>query len=364
MLAAVVLGTTAAASYAAKGMELGVQDDGAFVTELGLKRSKALGLADKLFVSRIRVNLPWSAIVNSPRKTKRPKHRHYDFTSYDALYNKARKHGIRLQLTISGFAPAWATGNHTVGGYKVKVSYFKEFVKALVKHFRRAADRYSIWNEPNYISWLGPLSSSAKTYHDMYKTAYSEIHKKDPTAKILIGETAPYEQSGRSIAPLRFLRDVLSHGSLKADGYAHHPYDFRHSVSYKYPGGDNVTIATLSRLTSQLDSLARSHKLTTPKGKRLNVYLTEYGYMASGKYKVKDSTRAKYVVSAFQRALDNSRVKEMTHYLLVKPPPRSDFFDTSIVSKKSGKQSKTFKALAKWAKQQAQKKRIKRPIPR
>jgi GH35 family endo-1,4-beta-xylanase len=359
------LGMSGAPAHAAKGMEMALQDDGAFVTELGLKRSTALGLADKLFTSRIRTNIPWSAVVNSPKHKSRPKHRHYDFTSYDALYRKALNHRIKLQVTISGFAPAWATGNHKIGGYKIKVKYFKEFVDKVARHFKHHVDRYSVWNEPNYISWNGPLSSSAKTYRSMYQTAYKEIRKIDPAAKILIGETAPYSQSGRSIAPLKFIRDVVKKGPLKADGYAHHPYDFRHSVTYKYPGGDNVTIATLGRLTSQLSKLAKSHKLATPAGNALPVYLTEYGYMASGHYKVSDSKRAKYVKHAFQVALDNSHVKEMLQYLLVKPPPRSDFFDTSIVSKKHGKVrlSKTFKALQRWAKSEAGKKRIARRTP-
>jgi hypothetical protein len=352
-----------APAHAAKGMEIALQDDGAFVSEYSIKRKKALGLADKLFVSRIRVNLPWSAIVNSPRKKKRPKKRHYDFTSYDALYRKAKQHGIKLQVTISGFAPAWATGDHKIGGYKIKTKYFKEFAHAVAKHFRLAADRYSVWNEGNYKSWNGPLSSAAKTYRSLYQIAYREIRKTDPRAKILIGETAPYAQSGRSIAPLKFIRDVVKPGPLKADGYAHHPYDFRHSIDYRYPGSDNVTISTLSRLTGQLDKLAKSKRLTTPAGKPLDVYLTEYGYMASGRYKVSESRRAKYVTKAFQIALDNPRVKQMLQYLLVKPPPQSDFFDTSIVGKKT-KLSKTFKALASWAKKQASRKKIARRLPR
>jgi GH35 family endo-1,4-beta-xylanase len=354
--------TLGAPAHAAKGMEIALQDDGAFVSEYSIKRKKALGLADKLFVSRIRVNLPWSAIVNSPRKKKRPKKRHYDFTSYDALYRKAKQHGIKLQVTISGFAPAWATGNHKIGGYKIKTKYFKEFAHAVAKHFRLAADRYSVYNEANYVSWNGPLSSAAKTYRELYKIAYKEIRKTDPRAKILIGETAPYAQSGRSIAPLKFIRDVVKPGPLKADGYAHHPYDFRHSIDYRYPGSDNVTISSLSRLTKQLDKLAKSKRLTTPAGKPLDVYLTEYGYMASGRYRVSESRRAKYVTKAFQIALDNPRVKQMLQYLLVKPADRNLRFDTSIVSKKKGKPSKTFKALASWAKKRNAEKKIARRV--
>ena len=374
VLAAAALALAGSPAYAAKGMEVAVQDDSVFVSEIGMKRKPGLSLADKLVVTRIRVNVPWSTVVlcgakkkraakkKCPKLKKRPKDVRYDFTSYDALINKALSHGMKLQLTISGFAPAWATGNHKVGGYKINVKYFKGFVRAVAQHFRGHIDRYAIWNEPNYISWLGPLKSGAKTYRSMYKTAYSQIRSIDPAAKILFGETAPYAQSKRSTAPLKFIRDVVKGQRFRADGFSHHPYDFRHSINYKYPGKDNVTITGLGRLVKQLDKLAKRKELRDEKGKALNVYLTEYGYMASGKYKVKDSKRASYLTKAFQIALDNSRVKQMLQYLLVKPPPRGAFFDTSIVSK-SGKPSKVFNSLAGWAKKQAKAKKIARRLP-
>jgi GH35 family endo-1,4-beta-xylanase len=363
-LAAIVLvaslGASAPSVHAGKGMELGVQDDPAFVSERGLKRKPALKLADRLYSTWLRVNLPWASIVNSPKAKKRPKHPKYDFTSYDELFNRARGHGIKLQLTISGFAPAWATGNHKKGCYRINVKYFNEYVRAIAKHFKGLIERYSIWNEPNYISWNGPLKSGPKTYRKMYKAAYSTIKKIDPKAKVFIGETSPYAQSRRATAPMKFMRAVVKGEHLKADGYAHHPYDFRHGVDYRYPGKDNATIKTIKNLTRQLDKFGHSGQLTTPSGKRLDVYLTEYGYMGSGKYKVPDSKRSKYLVKAYQMALSNSRVKQMLHYLLVKPPRTGLFFDTSIV-KKGGKPTKAFKALAKWSKQQAEAKKIALP---
>jgi Cellulase (glycosyl hydrolase family 5) len=363
LLALVVVLTTfafacASALGAAKPMEIGLQDDGAFLAQIGLKRSKALSLAEQLKVTRIRVNVAWAKVVRGANKKKRPKHRKYDFTSYDKLLVAAKKRGIKLQVNITGMAPAWATNNHKVGGDRPNVKYFKEFARVVVKHFRRNVDRYAIWNEPNYKAWLGPLKASPKIYHQIYDTSYDLVRKYDPSAKILIGETAPYSQSGRSTAPLSWLRKVVHYGRLRADGYAHHPYDFRHPVDYHYPGSDNVTMSGISRLTKQLDKLKKQKKLMTRKGKALDVYLTEYGYMRSGKYKVSESTRAKYMTRAFQWALDNPRVKQMTQYLLVRPPWSKEEFDTALVSTKKGKPSKTFRALAKWAKKQAAKRKI------
>jgi GH35 family endo-1,4-beta-xylanase len=356
------LGVSAKPAHAAKGMEVGLVDDPAFVSERGLKRKPALKLADRLYTTWLRVNIPWNKVVRSPKKKKRPKHPKYDFTSYDVLFNNARTHGIKLQLTISGFAPAWATGNHKIGCYKINVKYFNGYVRALVKHFKGNIERYSIWNEPNYVSWNGPLSQGPKRYRQMYKAGYKTIKGIDHHAKVFIGETSPYGQSGRATAPMKFMRSVLKGEHLKADGYAHHPYDFRHGIDYRYPGKDNATIKTLKNLTRQLDKFGHSGQLTTPSGKRLDVYLTEYGYMGSGKYKVPEKKRAKYLTKAFQIALDNSRVKEMIHYLLVKPPHTGLFFDTSIV-KKGGKRTKSFNALAGWAHKQAKAKRIELPDP-
>src|SRR3989442_782538 len=91
--AVVCLGTAAAPAHAEKGREIAVQDPSSFVGEVPLRRSPALTLAQKLFVTRTRVTLPWATIVNNPsgvaHKQRRPKPRHFDFSSYDALLNAA-----------------------------------------------------------------------------------------------------------------------------------------------------------------------------------------------------------------------------------------------------------------------------------
>jgi hypothetical protein len=360
VLAVAALAAASPPAHAARGMEVALQDDGSFVSEYSLKRKKALKLALKLHVTRIRVNLPWSTIVNKPGKKNRPKKRHYDFTSYDALYNMARAKGIRLQLTIAGPAPRWATGNREIGCYKINVKYLREFVRAVARHFKRAADRYAVWSEPNYRSWNSPLKDGAKTYRKMYLMAYTEIKKIAPRAKVLIGETSPYGESGVSTAPIKFIRDVAKDGKLKADGYAHHPYDYKHSPDLPPTPDKNAAINNLKNLTKALDQLAAAKKLTTPAGKPLDLYLTEYGYMASGKYKKSEKLRAKYLPRAFQIALKNPRVKEMLQYLLAPPPKRSAFFDTSILTKKN-KETKVFKALAAWTAKQAKARMIALP---
>jgi hypothetical protein len=205
------------------------------------------------------------------------------------------------------------------------------------------------------------MKSSAKLYRALYLAGYSAIKRVDRGAQVLMGETSPFALGhGRNAtSPLKFLRAVTcanqrykraKHcGTLKTDGYAHHPYDFDHKPTYRYPGKDNVTIGVLSRLTGALSKLRKARLLTTPSGGVPYVYLTEYGYFSSGSRKVSDSKKAKYLVQAFTIAQKNPRVRQMLHYLLLQPPRgRFRFFDTSIASLK-GKPTKAFTALEKWA---------------
>jgi hypothetical protein len=304
------------------------------------------------------VNLGWSAVMplSQARAKSKPSSVRYDFTAYDSLINAARAQGFQIEVGLTGAAPAWATGDKKIGPNKPNSSRFAEFVREAVTHFGGNVTRYSIWNEPNHVGWIAPLKSQASLYRKLYVAGYNAIKKANPPALVLIGETAPYaSRATTATPPLKFLRDLTKSGSLKADGYAHHPYDLQgHAPSYKFPGNDNVTIGTLGRLTKALDGLASRGKLSTPGGQPLDVYLTEFGYLRSGRFAVKEATRAKWVRQAYDIALKNPRVKQMLHFLLAEPASKYKFFDTSITSRSGGKTA-TFKALAKWANDNAAK---------
>jgi hypothetical protein len=373
LICGLLLALAPSGAYAARGMEVAVQDDAAMVQEIAKpgSRQRSLKLAAGLNASWIRSNVLWSYVAGkAAKKKKEPKKITYNFTGYDRLVDEAAARGIRVELSLTGPAPAYATGNHKVGPDRVKASPFKRFAKAAAQHFGSRVTRYSIWNEPNYRGWLSPISKQAKLYRALYTSGYSAIKAANPTAQVLIGETSPYStgrNSRNAQAPLRFLRGVTcanarykrarNCSTLKTDGYAHHPYDFRHKPTYRYPGKDNVTLATLSRLTTALTKLKRAKLLTTPRGGAPYLYLTEYGYFASGKYKIKESTRGKYLVQAYNMALRNSRVKQMLQFILIKPSSKYLFFDTSLASR-SGKPGSAYKKLAAWAKKAAKAGRI------
>jgi hypothetical protein len=361
-LASALLLPAVPSARAAQGMELAVQDDSAFVIELPRPgyREKAMKLAVKLNASWIRANVQWEYVVGrAAKKKKAPKNIQYNWTGYDALIDSAARRGIHVQLALTGPAPAWATANHKVGAVKPKAAPFKVFARAAAEHFRGRVTRYSIWNEPNYVSWISPLNAAARVYRGLYTSGYSAIKAADPGAQVLIAETSPYALPKRATSPLAFLRGVTcanSHygkagscGTLKTDGFAHHPYDFRHSPTYRYPGADNVTLATLSRLTTALSKLKAANLLTTPSGGVPDVYLTEYGFFSSGKYKISRAKQGSYLVQAFKMAQKNPRVRQLVQYVLIQPSSKYRFFDTSIATRSGGPTS-AFKTLAAWAK--------------
>jgi hypothetical protein len=381
-LVLLAVAATAAPAHAAKGMEVALQDDGIFLYRAYYKRDRAFQQSAPLAVTRVRVLLQWASALGrkQAKSRKAPAVPVYYLKKWDDAIDAAAAHGVRVELTLTGHAPAFATSNHKIGPKRPSPRLFGEFARAMAAHFKGRVDRYSIWNEPNYSSWLAPMKKSANLYRGLYLAGYGGIKAADPAATVLMGETAPYALKGRSIAPLAFLRRTACvtrswkrdkrcakaqpapGGALQADGFAHHPYDFTHAPTYRYPGSDNATIGTLGRLTSALDKLRRAKALVAPGGHHMTVYLTEFGYFRSGRRKISEPRRAKYLKQAFSIAARNRRVREMLQYYLVEPPhdyPGS-FFNTGIVSLK-GKPRKPYRSLAKWAESAAKKGAVAKP---
>ena len=359
-------------AHAARGMEIALQDDEAFVN-LGYykNRARALQLARSLGVTRIRIVVNWTQTLSSDQAnaTTRPAALGYNFTKYQTAIDAAAQKGIRVHLSFAGPAPAWATSNKRIGPRNPDTEAYAEWVGKAADAFKGRVDRYSIWNEPNWFTWLAPLRSAPRIYRNLYIKGYQAIKIRDPRARVLIGETVPYRQRGRSTAPLAFLRargcvNRRYRGrrcpGLRADGYAHHPYDFQVSPRRARRGRDNATIAALGNLTRGLDRLSRAGALRKAGGGRLSLFLTEHGYFSSGRRAVRRSLRGRYLKQSFAIALRNRRVRSMLQYLLVSPPPGSSqrFFDTGLMTT-SGRRHPTFGALRSFFRQNRRK--LKRP---
>jgi hypothetical protein len=379
VLAALAAGVALAASapppaVAAQGMEVTLADDAVFLYRTYYRRKRAFGQALPLATSRLHVMLPWTYALRRKQSHRRhaPKKPVYYLQRWDDLIDAAARRGIRVELVLSGKAPAFATSNHRVGKTRPNARRFGRFARAMAAHFRGRVDRYSIWNEPNYVSWLKPMDEAPALYRKLYLAGYRAIKRADPRAKVLIGETSPHDSKGRSRSPLSFLRRVacvdrnylrVRHCPvLHADGYAQHPYEFEHAPTEHHADPDDVTIGTLDHLTNALDRLRNSGALVAPNDDHMGVHLTEFGYFVTGRRKISEKRAARYLPEAFDVALRNSRVREMTQYGLVTPPKRypSAYFNLGIVTL-HGHRRKPYKTLRKWAGRAMRDGRVRRP---
>ena len=327
LLTALVALFAASVAHAAPGMEKAIEDEDVFVD--GKTLSPNLGyqrLAD-LGVRRMRILVTSSSVRTGNG---------FDFGKYDRAVNAAAQRGIRVQMVLIGRYP------------RPNVKEFATFANTTAAHFKGRVDRYSIWNEPNYIAWLAPQRKAPALYRRLYLAGYKAVKSADRGAKVLMGETVPNAQGRRAMAPIAFLRKVAcvnkqykrvrSCPKLKADGYAHHPYDFTRAPRRSKGGKDEATIGSLSNLTKALDKLAHSGQIKGTK----NLYLTEYGYLATGKRGLSEAKRASYLRQGFRIARKNRRVKELVQYLLVQP--NDSTFTTGLLNS-NGSETPSYAAL-------------------
>jgi hypothetical protein len=381
-LLVLALAAAAAPAHAARGMEVAISDEDAMVSGKGGDTTLAFRTAQALNATRMRILVEWARVsdADDPVPSANPD---YNWGPIDRAIDTAAAYGMRTQLALAGPAPAYASGTGQVSIPVVSPdpAAYGNFARAAAEHFKGRVDRYSIWNEPNYPSWLEPQSQSPQLYRALYEAGYGAIKSVDPTAQVLIGETVPYggkvviptgkkakdgkpvlqgKKLGLATAPLRWLRAVACVNGhyrrignctpLQADGYAHHPYDLEFGAatgppaSKRFPGKDNAPIETLGNLRKGLDRLARSGALATPAGKPLDIYLTESGYFVSGKRKLAPAKRAKYLPQQFQLAATQPRVREMLQYNVFVP---ASGFTTGLFTL-AGKPLPEYKTLLGW----------------
>jgi hypothetical protein len=338
-------------------MEIALQDDAVLLQRVYYDRDLALAQIQALGVTRLRVNLYQTRVLPAWQNTTReePPVLLYDWSAYDNLIAAAGARGIRVQLTLGGPTPAFATGDGRQGVVRPDPAKFAAFARAAAAHFRGRVDRYSIWNEPNHVAWLQPRASAPSQYRRLYAAGYKAVKAVDPAAQVLFGETSPYAKKGAATAPIKFLRGAACvnarwrfrcSAGLRADGYAHHPYEFEHGPRFRYPGRDNATIGTLGHMTRALDRLKKSGALRPASGKRIDLYLTEFGYFGTGRRRISAKRRVKYLRQAYSIAFLHPRVRQMLQYQLVSPPTTYTTFDTALLGP-DGRPTSVYDALRK-----------------
>jgi hypothetical protein len=362
LVAALVL-VTAAPAAARAPLEVGVQDDPVFTREPSHYGGTAVGrmvpryvgfrAAKRLRARVLKINLQWKHVIAEPPEAGGV----YDWRWYDRAVDAALAQGMVPQVTLTGHAPGFATASGVASHEDPDPAAFGRFAADAARHFAGRVRRWSIWNEPNWPSHLGPTERAAGIYRELYVAAHAAIKSVNPSAFVLIGELAPMGRPEAAIPPLEFLRDVTCRTRtfapsrpcepLVADGFAHHPYTLRWAPEFPGPTPDDVTTGSLGRLSHALAVLARKRALATPAGRGLPIYLTEYGWHANYSA-VPEPRRSRYAVRGFQIAMRHPRVRQVVWYQLFAPPPNGRRqWDTGLFEL-DGRARPAYGALARW----------------
>jgi hypothetical protein len=256
---------------------------------------------------------------------------------------------------------------------------------------------WTIWNEPNVDGWLAPqwrtvshrtVPNAPRLYREYVDAAVGSLYTTGHTPSsdtILVGETAPegypHPTAYPETEPMPFLRAlycvddhyhalrgsgaavlgcptsggrkafVSAHpGLFYAAGYAHHPYYFFFPPDFISSNTGFVPIGNLSRLEGGLDRIFRLYGI----GRKIPLYLTEYGYQTNPPdpfQVVSPAQQATYLNQADYIAWRDPRVKAVAQFLLYDaPPPYASTFQTGLLYI-NGKQKPAFAAyrLPFWA---------------
>ncbi|MGI8904845.1 MAG: hypothetical protein ACR2IP_14600 [Solirubrobacteraceae bacterium] len=240
LTATALLAVPAAPAAASSDQQSIIQDD----SHLQADPAGTLAQMRLLGADRVRVTVRWDMLAPRAGSHRRPggfraaspgAYPQANWASYDAIVNDARHDGLKLDFTLTGPAPLWATGPGAPGAHfgqwKPSAREYDSFVRAVATRYSGSytppgassplprVDFWAIWNEPNYGVDLAPQAThgdtievGAASYRGLVDAAWTALHGTGHGRDtILIGETAPRgldhpigDFSGTK--PLRFLR--------------------------------------------------------------------------------------------------------------------------------------------------------------
>jgi hypothetical protein len=202
------------------------------------------------------------------------------------------------------------------GAHRPNATRFGQFVRAVGQRYSGSYDPppgqadpgvlprvtiWSLWNEPNLVTWLSPQSSAPRMYRNLLYAGGSALsatgHGRDT---LLYGELLPFARGNRTAGvrrrPLSFLREMACLDSryrayrgrkarskgcsrfrkLPGIGVAHHPYTLAGGPRIRSPHRDDVSISELSRMNRALDKITRKRRFAT--NRRQAIWSTEFGF--------------------------------------------------------------------------------------
>lgn len=322
-MAACALLATAASASAGRTQVTILQDD-ALVLGSSDRRNATLDEWRALGVDVVKLRVDWRDLspAAKPADPSDPAAYRTDrWAGYDQAIIGAKQRGMDVFLMLGGHAPPWASdaspAGLPTGVHRPDPALFGQFVKAVGARYSGSytpstgpytdpiglprVTIWSIWNEPNLVSWLSPQRDAPEIYRNLLYAGADNLAASGHGADTLLyGELLPFargnQTAGKRRRPLEFLRELAcvdkryrayagsaarkrgcaSFRPLPGSGVAHHPYTLSGGPSVKSPNRDDVSINELARMTSTLDTLTRKKRFAA-RGRQA-IWSTEFGF--------------------------------------------------------------------------------------
>lgn len=346
-----------------------MQDDTRLVYGSPAERLKRLHELKALGADIVKVRMSWSFVAPSTNSRRKP---HFDATNpssypahrwapFDDLDRQATSVGLRVYMELGGSAPRWAShgGAKGVNIVRPNAGEFAKFVKAVGRRYSGSfiglprVSLWSVWNEPNLISWLAPqygrgnVPVSPGIYRSLIYAADDGLRASGHGGdQLLIGELLPFARSGITgnikVRPLAFLRELACVDAhyrpyrgraasargcqhfrpLPGTGVSYHPYTLAGGPNVSTPNPDDASIANLGRVTRTLDTLGRAGRLQT---RHMLLWLTEFGFQTNppDQYETPLRRVPGFLGEAEWLAFHNPRVVSYSQYPLIDDPSSS-----------------------------------------
>ncbi|HEY0632530.1 MAG TPA: hypothetical protein VGC98_10785 [Thermoleophilaceae bacterium] len=325
-----------------------LQDDPHLIyTTTPANREKRLNELQSLGVDIVKVRVNWRVLAPNRRPSgyngADPTAYGDRWTPYDEIVAGAEARGLGVLFQLGGSAPEWATpGKSAIRS--PNPAEFGKFVEAVGTRFP-SVHMYSVWNEPNLVSWLSPQVSgkvpqSPRIYRGLLNAASGGLERSGHAGdQLLVGELLPFSRSSHEsstkIRPIAFLRELVcldSHyrpftgttarkrgckgfKSLPGTGLAYHPYTLSGGPKVKTPNKDDASIGDLGRLTSAINKLRARHRI----GSYWPIWISEFGFQSDppDPYGSPIKKIPGYMGEAEYLAFKNSRVRSFAQYPLI-----------------------------------------------
>ena len=339
----VLAAATASTASASSSLRVGIFDDGMVL----------YGEPERTFVQLantgarlVRVNLWWSGpgvrvATRRPSRPADPNDPAYNWDTYDRTVRFATVNGMQPVFSILG-TPPWA---NAAKGWNVAPTSARDlrlFAAAAQRRYSGTfvnADGVTLprvslwmaWNEPNNPVFLKPqfrrvgsswVVQSGRDYAKLCNAIVQGIKSVQRSSKVACGRTAPRgnnnpSSSRPSVSPLPFARAMKAGGATGFDAYAHHPYSSSpaETPTTKPAGvrGQPPTAITLGNFDTLVTELNRLY------GKRVRMWITEYGYQTNPPDRiagVTPSKQAAYLTQAVAFARRHPQIDLFLWFLL------------------------------------------------